>query len=333
MALPRQVEATLKEIEALEKQLSDGQTPAPTEPAHAAEVVQAQATQGEAQPAEQTATPTKVDQPAEATPEKPAEPVVAEETWQQKYRTLKGMYDADVPRLHAQVKELNNRLVELQRAAADTPKPTAQQATTTKLVTDEDVQAFGADLIEVQRKVAREVAQDVRAEIDALKADNAKLREQLQATGTQVVEATFEQRLHRMVPDFDAVNADPKWIEWLNEVDPILRAPRKAVAQEAFNRGDADGVAYYVDLFKKSSAPVEQPRATSKADEVARQIQPNRVASTGTPVSQTGKTYTNADIQKMFQKAADLGGRGQLEAARKLEAEIDAAFMEGRVTA
>ena len=332
MALPRQVEATLKEIEALEKQLSEGQVPATTEPAPAAEVAQPQATQGEAQPAEAPETPTKVEQPAEATPEKPAEPVVAEETWQQKYRTLKGMYDADVPRLHAQVKELNARLNELQRAA-DAPKPTTQQTAPTKLVTDEDVQAFGADLIEVQRKVAREVAQDFRAEIDALKADNAKLREQLTATGSQVVEATFEQRLHRMVPDFDAINADPKWIEWLNEVDPILRAPRKAVAQQAFNSGDAEGVAYYVDLFRQNSKPGEQPKATSKADEVARQIQPNRVASTGTPVSQTGKTYTNAEIQRMFQRAADLGGKGQLDAARKLEAEIDAAFMEGRVTA
>jgi hypothetical protein len=35
----------------------------------------------------------------------------------------------------------------------------------------------------------------------------------------------------------------------------------------------------------------------------------------------------------MFRKAADLGTKGQLDAAKKLEAEIDAAFMEGRVTA
>jgi hypothetical protein len=35
----------------------------------------------------------------------------------------------------------------------------------------------------------------------------------------------------------------------------------------------------------------------------------------------------------MFRKATDLGVKGRVEEARKLEAEIDAAFMEGRVTA
>lgn len=332
MALPRQVEATLKEIEALEKQLSENAPPAA--PAPEAQVVQPEATQGEAQPVEAAPEPTKVEQPAEATPEKPATPEVPEETWQQKYRTLKGMYDAEVPRLHAQVKELNARLDQLQRQQAEAPKTESKPAQPTKLVTDDDVQAFGADLIEVQRKVAREVAMEFRTEIDSLKADNAKLREQLQATGSQVVEATFEQRLHRMVPDFSEVNADPRWIQWLDEIDPMLRAPRKVMAQEAFNRGDADGVAYYVDMFRRSTTTAEPSKAAaSKAAELERQIQPKRAASATAPVSQTGKIYTNDDIQKMFQRAADLGGRGKLDEARKLEAEIDAAFMEGRVTA
>jgi hypothetical protein len=198
-------------------------------------------------------------------------------------------------------------------------------------VTDADVEAFGQDLIEVQRKVAREVAAEFRGELDAMRAENEKLREQLTSTGTQVSEASFEQRLYRMVPDFEAVNADPKWIAWLNEVDPLLRAPRSSVAQQAFNRGDAEGVAHYVAMFKQTIAPVEQK--ADKTEELERQLQPNRGATSAPPTSQKGKVYTNADIEKMFRKAADLGTKGQTDAAKKLEAEIDAAFMEGRVTA
>jgi hypothetical protein len=198
-------------------------------------------------------------------------------------------------------------------------------------VTDADVEAFGQDLIEVQRKVAREVAAEFRGELDAMRAENEKLREQLTSTGTQVSEASFEQRLYRMVPDFEAVNADPKWIAWLNEVDPLLRGPRSSVAQEAFNRGDAEGVAHYVALFKQTITPVEQK--ADKTEELERQLQPNRGAPSAPTASPKGKVYTNADIEKMFRKAADLGTKGQTEAAKKLEAEIDAAFMEGRVTA
>jgi hypothetical protein len=319
MALPKQVEAQLRELEALEKQLAEGQNPAPADP----EPTQAEPPQD---PQPQQAEP----KPVEPTPT-PTEPVVAEETWQQKYKTLKGMYDAEVPRLHADLRELKGQVDSLRKASETKPVEPAKPAAATKLVTDADVEAFGQDLIEVQRKVAREVASEFRGELDAMRVENEKLREQLTSTGTQVSEASFEQRLYRMVPDFEAVNANPKWIAWLNEVDPLLRAPRSSVAQQAFNRGDAEGVAHYVAMFKQTVAPVEQK--ADKTDELERQLQPNRGATSAPPTSQKGKVYTNSDIEKMFRKAADLGTKGQLDAAKKLEAEIDAAFMEGRVTA
>jgi len=319
MALPRQVEAQLRELEALEKQLAEGQNPAPADPdPKPAEPPQDQQTQqAEPKPVEPTPTPT--------------EPVVAEEKWEQKYKTLKGMYDAEVPRLHADLRDLKAQVDSLRKASETKPVEPAKPAAPTKLVTDADVEAFGQDLIEVQRKVAREVASEFRGELDAMRAENEKLREQLTSTGTQVSEASFEQRLYRMVPDFEAVNADPKWIAWLNEVDPLLRAPRSSVAQQAFNRGDAEGVAHYVAMFKQTVAPAEQK--ADKTEELERQLQPNRGATSAPTASPKGKVYTNADIEKMFRKAADLGTKGQTDAAKKLEAEIDAAYMEGRVTA
>jgi hypothetical protein len=319
MALPKQVEAQLRELEALEKQLTDAQNPAPADPAPTL-----------AEPPQDPQPAPAEPKPVEPTPT-PTEPVVAEETWQQKYKTLKGMYDAEVPRLHADLRELKAQVDNLRKASETKPVEPAKPKAAEKLVTDADVEAFGEDLIEVQRKVAREVAAEFRGELDAMRAENDKLREQLTSTGTQVSEASFEQRLYRMVPDFEAVNADPKWIAWLNEVDPLLRAPRSSVAQQAFNRGDAEGVAHYVALFKQNSKPVE-PTA-DRTEELERQLQPNRGATSAPPTSQKGKVYTNADIEKMFRKAADLGTKGQTDAAKKLEAEIDAAFMEGRVTA
>lgn len=319
MALPRQVEAQLRELEALEKQLTDAQNPAPADPAPTP-----------AEPPQDPQPAPAEPKPVEPTPT-PTEPVVAEEKWEQKYKTLKGMYDAEVPRLHADLRDLKAQVDNLRKASETKPVEPAKPKAAEKLVTDADVEAFGSDLIEVQRKVAREVAAEFRGELDAMRAENEKLREQLTSTGTQVSEASFEQRLYRMVPDFEAVNADPKWIAWLNEVDPLLRAPRSTVAQQAFNRGDAEGVAHYVAMFKKSVAPVE-PTA-DKTEELERQLQPNRGAASTPPTSQKGKVYTNADIEKMFRKATDLGVKGRVDEAKKLEAEIDAAFMEGRVTA
>lgn len=319
MALPKQVQDQLDALEVLEKQLADSQKPAPTEPDPTLAEPTPEPTPAPAEP-----------KPVEPKPE-PTEPVVAEETWQQKYKTLKGMYDAEVPRLHSDIRELRSQVESLRKAAESKPSEPVKPATQEKLVTDADVEAFGSDLIEVQRKVAREVAAEFRGELDAMKAENEKLREQLSATGSQVSEATFEQRLHRLVPDFEAVNADPKWIAWLQEVDPLLRGPRMTVAQEAFNKGDAAGVAHYVAMFKKTLAPVEP--ATNKTEELERQIQPNRTTTATNAVQPTGKTLSSKDVEKMFQKAALLGAQGKLEEARKLEAEIDLAYMENRVVA
>jgi hypothetical protein len=103
------------------------------------------------------------------------------------------------------------------------------------------------------------------------------------------------------------------------------------VAQDAFNKGDVAGVAHYVAMFKQTLAPVEPTK--SKTEELERQIQPNRTTTATNAVQPTGKILTNKDVEGMFQKAADLSARGKLEEARKLEAEIDLAYMENRVVA
>lgn len=318
MALPKQVEAQLKEVEEIEKQLR-GETPEP-KPEESTE----------AQPAQPTS---EQPQPAEPKPEvKPEAPVTEtpEETWQQKYRTLKGMYDAEVPRLHAQVKDLTKRLDAIQNAK---PEPKTEPKAPLKLVTDAEVREFGADLIEVQRKVAQEVAQEFKNDIDNLKTENQKLREQLDSTGAQISESSFDQRLHRLVPHFDDVNRDPRWISWLNEIDPILRGPRMAVAQQAYNTGDAQAVADYVKLFEATLAATTKSNTSDKRkQEQELQVQPAKNNSQSNTQA-AAKVYTNAQIEGMFKRVTELYTRGDSTAATKLEAEIDAAFRDGRVTA
>lgn len=325
MALPKQVEQQLKEIEALEKQLAGEPEPTP-DPVPDPEPTP----EPTPEPAEPTQ-PTSEDKPVEK-PREPATSEVPEETWQQKYRTLKGMYDAEVPRLHAQVKELQVYVTQLRDQINSTPAPTPQPTQEYKkssLVTDDEVEAFGADLIEVQRKVAREVAMEFREELNALKAENANLQQQIRQTGSQVGEVTFEQRLFQAVPDWAQLNNNPAWIAWLDEMDPILRGPRRNAAQAAYNANDAQGVAYYVQLFKDTTAA---PVVDQRQRELERQVQPSRTATAQTPVSQKGKIYSTRDVEKMFLKVKDLNVAHKFDDAQKLEAEIDAAYMEGRVT-
>lgn len=326
MAIPRQVVKQLAEVEALEKQLM-GQNEEPIE-----EPIE-ESTEGQ-EPEAKAELDNSNDGTAEPQEPKVEEPKKADDdaaVWKQKYKTLQGMYDKEVPQLHSEVKTLTKELETLKKSL-ETKKEEAKQLQ--KLVTDEDVQNFGEDLIEVQRKVAREVAAEFEEKLEALKSENVELRNLLGTTDSRVSETSFEARLHRLVPDFQQLDSDPRWIAWLDEVDPVLRGPRRTIALQAYQSGDAEAVAYYVDLFKQTIEPAAEPaKEQPQTKELERQIQPTRNASNATPTSQKGKTYTTADIQRMFQKAAKLGSSGRVEEAKKLEAEIDAAYMQRRVVA
>lgn len=142
---------------------------------------------------------------------------------------------------------------------------------------------------------------------------------------------SFEARLLKAVPDFEQINADPAWIEWLDEVDPLIRAPRRAIAQQAYTNGDVEAVKSYVDLWRKSQAPAQPAPAVSRQQELQRQVQPSR-ATTSAPSSGGKKTYTMGEAEALFNRIQHLTAQGRIDEAKRLDAEISAAYAEGRIS-
>lgn len=311
MALPKQVEQEMKHIEEMERKMQapvdDGQTAEPEQPeAEEPPAVEAQPTQA-------------VEQPE-----------VSEETWEHKYHRLQGKYDAEVPRLHSQVKELIGRVESLTHALETKEQPKEEQPKRSQLVTDQDREAFGEDLIDLQRRVAQEVASQYEAKFTQQQEQIAYLTQALQQQGNQVGEMTFEQKLRWAVPDFDAINNDPRWVEWLNAYSPELNGSRRVPAQDAYARGDVDAVAHYVNLFKQTIAP---KKADKRQAELERQVAPTKNASTGTAPNQQGKTYSMSEWSSLYDKVAQMVSRGKIDEAQKLEAELASAMQTGRVNA
>lgn len=208
--------------------------------------------------------------------------------------------------------------------AAPKAEPAAQAS-----VTDKDREDFGEELIDLQRRVAAEVLAPVQQELARVQSENAKLREELGKTGNTIATMSFEQMLATKVPDFAQVNADPKWVAWLNEVDPILRAPRRQAAQQAYANGDADGVKHYVDLWKATLTTETAPSVASQ--ELAAQVTPSRTGASAVPGDTTKRTYTADDADREWGRVDQLVRKGDYEAAQQLEAELTAAYQEGRV--
>lgn len=332
MALPKQVQKQLDEVEELEKQLE-----AQGEEVEAKPEVKKKKTSKKAK-AEDTEVEVTDDEPIEepvAVEATPANDSVEEvsESFKQKYATLRGKYDAEVPRLHQQVKELTDQMNAIRHEAEAAKKAEAEKPKEkVSYVTDADREEYGDDLIDFQRRVAKEASQEYEDRFEQQAKVIEQLQQQISNTGSQVGEVGFTQKLNNLVPGFDQLDNDERWVAWLNEYDPMTRGPRRDQAQAAFNSGDAEAVAHYVGLFRESVEPV----ANGKSDrdtELEKQVTPSRSASTVTnkSSSKNSKVYSERELNNAWTKIRTLNTQGKYDDAEKLEAELTAAYMEGRV--
>jgi hypothetical protein len=330
MALPKQVQAQLAELEELEKTLEAQKKPKLVKDEEVKPDEEQLDTEAEVTEEPVAATP----EPEEAESADTSPTDVADE-FEQKYKTLRGKYDAEVPRLHQQVRDLNGKLDELSKSLEAKPEPPTKSKEKVSYVTDADRAEFGEELIDVQRRVAQEVSQEYTERMEQQDAVIQKLQEQLAKTGNDVGEMSFTQRLHSVVPDFAEIDNDERWVAWLNEHDPMLRGPRRDQAAAAFQAGDAEAVLHYVNLFKESISEPETAPRQQRQTELEKQVAPNRSANSVRTQSanQNSKIYSPKEVDNAWTKVRTLNTKGKYADAEKLEAELTAAYMEGRVRA
>ena len=330
MALPKQVQAQLAELEELEKTLEAQKKPKLVKDEEVKPDEEQLDTEAEVTEEPVAATP----EPEEAKSADTSPTDVADE-FEQKYKTLRGKYDAEVPRLHQQVRDLNGKLEELAKSLEAKPEPPTKSKEKVSYVTDADRAEFGEELIDVQRRVAQEVSQEYTERMEQQDAVIQKLQEQLAKTGNDVGEMSFTQRLHSVVPDFAEIDNDERWVAWLNEHDPMLRGPRRDQAAAAFQAGDAEAVLHYVNLFKESISEPETAPRQQRQTELEKQVAPNRSANSVRTQSanQNSKIYSPKEVDNAWTKVRTLNTKGKYADAEKLEAELTAAYMEGRVRA
>jgi len=259
---------------------------------------------------------------------------IPEEKWAHKYHTLKGMYDAEVPRLHSQVREMQTQIQQLITEKAQVETRVAEVPKVESLITDEDKEAFGPDLIDlINRATESKVATLRDREADLLQ-KISKLEGQLgTVTERQGVsdKDRFLMGLGQQVSDWEAINVDPNFIAWLQEVDPVYGLPKNVALTTAYENLDVSRVASIFNTYKQTLAPVQTQAAPAKRQqELQRQVAPTRTRSTSSPNDNLDKpVYTNGDIEKFYTDWR----RGYYtdDEAASMESQIHAAIAEGRV--
>lgn len=261
---------------------------------------------------------------------------VPEETWAQKYHTLKGMYDAEVPRLYSDLREMKAQVQQLvaDKAAAEAAAKTVQQApvqTVESLITEQDREAFGPDLIDLIERATEAKVSKLRAKESELVNEIKELKGQLgNVTERQVMsdKDRFLMGLGQQVSDWETLNVDQGFLGWLQQVDPVYGVPRQAALSNAYEALDVIRVA---NIFKAYKQTLPQTPAPSKVkQELQRQVAPTRTRSTTTPADGVNdKVFTNQDIEQFYSDWRR-GFYDEQEAA-EMEKQIHAAVAEGRI--
>jgi len=309
MSLPRAVLEAEKRADELLAQLNGAQQQQPQE----AEIVandpspnQEQA-QFDAVPAEPAKEPTSVDAP------------VAQEdtTWESRYKSLRGKYDAEVPRLAAGNRELTARLqsIEKEIEAVKAAKATPRES----LVKPEEIQEFGEPLVDLIRRAARDEASSKDAEIQAL---HSKL-ERFEASSTKTQEIDFYERLRTSVPDWEELNRNEGFLKWLSEYDELTEVQRQDSLDDAVRNNDAMRAARFFNKWKEMSG--KQAAAASKSMES--QVVPSTSTVSTPPPGK--KIWTRPEIQNFYEKArrGDISDKDMVA----IEADILAAQLEKRI--
>ena len=268
--------------------------------------------------------------PQPPTPEPASEPVAAvtpaptttppsegDEKWEARYKTLHGKYNAEVPRLHAALKERDGKLnslteeVEALKAAISNPRES--------LIKPEEVNEFGEPLVDLIRRAARD-------EMAAKEAEIAQLKREVASVKTSTVEnkeVSFFDKLAASVPDWMAINDDPDFHAWLGEVDDLTGAQRQEILSAAEEKRDADRVARFFKAFKK----VQEKQSAAATASLDSQVAP--AASRADDPPKGKKIWTRAEIADFY--ARDRRGELTEEQSAAIDKEVQAAIRERRV--
>jgi hypothetical protein len=263
-----------------------------------------------------------------------------DETFEQKYRTLQGMYNVDVPRLNAENQALNSRLQSMEQliATVQATPAAAPAAPTPSSLTAEEVDEYG-ESIDIMRKVSQEVAGQYQQQIAALQDTVQRLQgqvvprvEQIASQQAQSAEQNFWSTLSTQVPDWRAINDNQDFQSWLLETDPLSGLTRQTYLDDAQRNLDVTRVASFFSSWQSATgAALAQPNRSASTSELEKQVSPGKSRSGGATPTGEARTYTPKDISAFFEKVRTGGFAGKEDERNNIERDIFAAQQDGRI--
>ena len=277
---------------------------------------------------------------------KPETPSEKPKDFEQMYKILQGKYNAEVPRLSAEIKSVKQQNQDLQAtiesrinqalAAVLTQNKTEsiQTATTTSdLLNDPEYMTFQEEY--------PETAKNLNKIIQVQTENNKKLMEKLgqfenrikqsDATAQKSEQDRFNDSLAVKVKDWKTIDQDPAFTQWLQEKAPYSNQSKHQLLVDAYNRRDIDTTARFFEDFQKDSKTDQSQSIPPNTpnDELGTEttvedlISPPRGSSPAPKSNNQFKFITRKQIEKHFKDVEDaMKGKGPYYGQEKKQAVV-----------
>ncbi len=298
-----------------------------------------------------------VPAPVEAAPPAPqpsAEPVtptkqeIHDNDWAARYNSMKGRYDAaqrTIGSMQEQMSQLGDELVRTQALLRGQPANNSEAHNqphmrgNQKLITEEDEQAYGPELIDLARRAA---AETLGPEIEHLRNENQSLQKRV----TTTAQGEVRQSLDAAVPNWKVINKSPEFRQWLSLRNVYTGEVRQQMLNAAYSAADAPKVtAFFKDFLREGIAtgqvtpaaqleqpPQPAPRVAAVPLETLAAPGRARPASGESPASPADKPiYTRAQIATFYNQVRQGAYAGRETEKARVENSIFSAQAEGRV--
>jgi hypothetical protein len=241
------------------------------------------------------------------------------------FRDLERTLNADIVGRDRKINELNQRIAELEK------KP-PQAVIPQSVITDEERQILVREgLSEEATKIIEKIAGGVAGSVVDQRTKPLEQRVETVSQDTlQDKNQRFWNALNAAVPDWEQVNIDIRWNQWLAQRVPKTGYTRQDIINASQERLDPTKIIDLLNDFKKFVGWGQQPDPKSKMEEKVEVIKPSVQVASSQPVQ--GKIWKSSEITQFYAQATatKMAVRNPDEYNR-IDQEIQQAALEGRV--
>lgn len=249
-----------------------------------------------------------------------------------RYLTLKGKYDAEVPRLSSELRELKQSVFDrLEKVSQPKEEPKQTEEASREEILSQFAETYGEDFTENLRKLfaleAKQLNQPIQEAVTSIE------ETQIKTAQTDFVNY-IDDKLSTDIPDWRDKwsGKDQKFIEFLQQPDPSGLYTMGQLAEMANQNWDADKLVTIFKLYKDTEAYVEPIETQTKrvaTQQKQAMVAPSRQNTHTAPNTQSKQVWTQ-DMISEFQRL-DRQGKYEADVSKAMWDDLLSAMGEGRI--